>query len=215
MNRFHRERATTKFRVGFSLPDPIVSGGEDTHFMDSWAAPCGMANEQRNIVTMELAAPLEWRSAPRAEDEAAVRRVIESTGFFHPFEVEIAVELVQERLTKGPASGYEFVFVEQAGVVLGYACYGLIGCTEGSYDLYWIAVDSQHQGRGLGRQLLKQAEQAIRQRQGRRIYIETSNRPLYQSTRGFYEKSGYREEAVLKDFYAPGDDKVIYGKALT
>jgi hypothetical protein len=46
------------------------------------------------------------------------------------------------------------------------------------------------------------------------VYIETSNRPQYEPTRGFYLRCGYRIDAVLEDFYAAGDAKVIYVKAL-
>lgn len=148
-------------------------------------------------------------------DREHVRRIVESTGFFRADEVDVAVELVDERLAKGPASGYEFVFADRGEHAVGYACFGPIACTIGSYDLYWIAVDAGQQGTGLGRLLLKAAEDAIRRRDGRHVYIETSNRPQYTPTRGFYDRCGYRLAAVLPDFYAPGDDKVIYVKDLT
>jgi GNAT superfamily N-acetyltransferase len=139
---------------------------------------------------------------------------VASTGFFYPDEVAVAEELVLERLAKGPASGYHFVFAEIGGQVAGYASYGHIACTRASYDLYWIAVDPRHQGRGLGRLVLAEAEKCIRAAGGRRVYIETSNREQYQSTRGFYLRCGYECEAILTEFYGPGDDKVIYVKAL-
>ena len=157
---------------------------------------------------------IHWRNELRPADELAIRQIVESTGFFHPYEVDIAVELAQERLTRGPASGYEFVLADLNGETVGYSCFGLIGCTLASYDLYLIAVSRDQQGRGLGGRLLEASEQRIRAANGLRVYIETSNRPLYLSTRGFYLKSGYREEAVLRDFYAPHDDKVIYVKTL-
>jgi hypothetical protein len=49
---------------------------------------------------------------------------------------------------------------------------------------------------------------------GTRIYIETSHRADYEATRGFYERCGYRLEAVLADYYAPGDGRAIYVKGL-
>ena len=36
----------------------------------------------------------------------------------------------------------------------------------------------------------------------------------YQSTRRFYEACGYHLEAILKQFYSPHDDKMIYLKLL-
>jgi ribosomal protein S18 acetylase RimI-like enzyme len=147
-------------------------------------------------------------------DRDAVRAIVESTGFFNPAEVGIAVELVDERLAKGPASGYHFVFAERDGRVGGYTCYGLITGTAASYDLYWIAVDASHRRGGLGRRLMAETERLIREAGGQRVYAETSNRGQYAPTRAFYERCGYHLEAMLKDFYAPGDDKVIFVKAL-
>lgn len=154
------------------------------------------------------------RDETQAPDRDAVRRIVESTGYFAPYEVDVAVELVDERLAKGLASGYYFLFAEREGETIGYACYGPIACTRHSYDLYWIAVDAAHQRSGWGRRLLAASEQRIRQAGGQRIYIETSNRAQYATTRAFYERCGYVCEAVLRDFYAPGDDKVIYVRAL-
>ena len=102
-----------------------------------------------------------------------------------------------------------------AGRTVGYTCYGLIACTLASYDLYWIAVEESHRGGGLGRVLLEESERRIKAVGGQRVYIETSNRAQYLPTRGFYLRCGYSEEAVLKDFYAPGDDKVIYSRAVS
>jgi D-alanine-D-alanine ligase len=147
-------------------------------------------------------------------DEAQVREIVAATGLFRPNEVEVAAELVRERLDKGEASGYEFVFAEQDGVVLGYACYGLNTVTLASYDLYWIAVRPNLQGKGIGRQLLSAVEEKIAAAGGKQIYIETSHRADYAPTRIFYERCGYALEAVLRDYYAPGDDRAIYVRRL-
>jgi GNAT superfamily N-acetyltransferase len=157
---------------------------------------------------------LELRDQAIPADEAAVREIVASTGFFHGAEVDVAVELVHERLIKGDASGYFFLFAEIDGRTAGYACYGPIACTVGSYDLYWIAVHHQYQHHGIGRTLLLATERKIAEARGRRIYVETSSREQYQPTRNFYEHFAYRVEAVLPEFYAPGDGKVIYSKVL-
>jgi len=145
-------------------------------------------------------------------DRDDVRRIVDSTGFFYPDEVDMAVELVQAHLEQGSDSGYYFVFAHDGGGVHGYTCYGPIACTRGSFDLYWIAVDKSRQQQGLGRELLKHTEERIQAAGGRRIYIETSARELYQPTQRFYERCGYEAEARLKDFYATGDSKIIYVK---
>ncbi|MCI0332587.1 MAG: GNAT family N-acetyltransferase [Planctomycetes bacterium] len=147
-------------------------------------------------------------------DREVVRSIVERTGFFRPDEVGIAVELVDERLSRGATSGYHFVFVEVGNAVAGYACYGPIACTSASYDLYWIAVDPRFQRQGIGRLLNEAVESRVAAGGGERIYVDTSGRPQYAPTRAFYEHGGFRCEARLADFYAAGDDRMIYVKAV-
>jgi ribosomal protein S18 acetylase RimI-like enzyme len=93
-------------------------------------------------------------------------------------------------------------------------CFGPVDGTQGSFDLYWIVVAAAGQGGGLGRRLLAESEARMRARGGRLCWVETSGRREYAPTRAFYERHGYRVEARLADFYAPGDDKWIFVKAL-
>jgi GNAT superfamily N-acetyltransferase len=149
-----------------------------------------------------------------ASDPPAVRAITRSTGFFYDDEVDTAVELVEERLARGIKSGYHFLFADHEGRAVGYTSYGLIACTRTSWDLYWIAVHSDMRGKGLGTVLLQESEKRISALGGTRVYIETSARALYDPTRAFYLARGYREEARLADYYAPGDAKVIYVKEI-
>jgi GNAT superfamily N-acetyltransferase len=148
------------------------------------------------------------------QDREAVRALVDRTGFFNRDEVGIAVELVESHLADGEASGYRFIFAELDGALAGYACYGAIACTAASYDLYWIAVEPNFQRHGIGRVLISAVESQVSASAGERIYIDTSGRDQYRPTRAFYERSGFRCEARLADFYAPGDDRVIYVKRL-
>lgn len=161
---------------------------------------------------MDSPLSLEYRYEVAPADCDAVREIVDSTGFFNLPEVGIAVELVEERLAKGLASGYYFVFALSEGRVCGYSCYGPIAGTLHSHDLYWIAVHRNFQRHGLGATLLAHTEERILHDGGHRIYVETSSRDLYQPTRRFYERHGYRLEADIQDFYAPGDNKLIYVK---
>jgi D-alanine-D-alanine ligase len=155
---------------------------------------------------------VRFRYNVTSNDPEVVRCIVAATGFFYPHEVDVAVELVTERLAKGDASGYHFVFAEDDDGVIGYACYGPIACTVGSHDFYWLAVDPARQGRGVGRRLVDETERLIHDMGGRHVYIETSNRPQYHPTRKFYERCGYEVIAVLPDFYDRGDDKMILRK---
>jgi acetoin utilization deacetylase AcuC-like enzyme/GNAT superfamily N-acetyltransferase len=157
---------------------------------------------------------IELREELQSEDPGRIRHLVAITGFFSQEEVDVAEELARERLARAAASGYHFVMAEQYGRLVGYTCYGQIPCTAGSYDLYWIAVHPDIQGKGLGQRLLQKTERLIRDAGGSRIYVDTSQRLQYASTRAFYENAGYRLDAVLTEFYAPGDNKVIYCKSL-
>jgi D-alanine-D-alanine ligase len=160
---------------------------------------------------------MQWRVTLQESDAAAVQALVAATGFFSEAELQIAVELVEETLSRGKESDYEFVFADapgKPGRLLGYTCYGPIPETHSSYDLYWIAVSPEQQRQGLGHELLQETEQLARQQGARRMFVDTSGREQYTPTRNFYERMGYRAEARLIDFYAPGDDKVIYAKSL-
>jgi acetoin utilization deacetylase AcuC-like enzyme/GNAT superfamily N-acetyltransferase len=158
--------------------------------------------------------PYRIRHHVEPRDPHRVRRLAESTGFFSRAEVNVAEELVLERIAKGPESGYYFVFMEVNGQTAGYACYGPVPMTASTFDLYWIVVAPISQGKGLGRMILMEVERLIRQAGGTALYAETSGRSRYASTRAFYERMGFRTASVLEDFYAPGDGKIIYAKTL-
>lgn len=155
-----------------------------------------------------------YRTETSQNDIAAVRRITEDTGFFRPDEVDVAVELIEEQLAKGDVSGYYYVFADVDGKPMGYVCYGPTPCTIGSFDLYWIVVDKDSQGLGLGRELMRRAEIAAAGMGCKRMYVETSGKELYRPTQQFYERVGYSQAARLPDFYDVGDDKIIYQKNL-
>lgn len=157
----------------------------------------------------------KWRTEPRASDANAIREIVTSTGFFHDFEVDVAVELVEERLSRGQASGYHFLFLAEEETPTAYACFGPNSCTEGSWDLYWIAVHATRRGQGLGKAILREVEARVTKAGGRVLWIETSSRAIYEPTRAFYLASGCTEAARMKNFYAVGDDKVVYMREMT
>ncbi len=150
----------------------------------------------------------------RHADVEKLAALTDSTGFFYPEEITVAKELLTESATKGEGSGY-FVYVAESGDnLVGYVCFGQSPLTRGTWDIYWIATDPDHQGAGIGTRLLRKAEHEISRKGGRLIVVETSSRELYRPTRSFYLSRGYREMAIIPDFYDVGDGKVIYGKAM-
>jgi ribosomal protein S18 acetylase RimI-like enzyme len=151
-------------------------------------------------------------------DRAGVIRILENAGNFTDDEVATAIELIDEWLEGGEASGYLTYVVDSVGDdgvgVLGYVCFGPTPLTDSTYDLYWIAVDkSSHRG-GVGKRLLKFVEEEVDRRGGRLLLIETSSQETYGGTIQFYERTGYELVGKVKDYYKADDDKLIFAKRL-
>jgi ribosomal protein S18 acetylase RimI-like enzyme len=155
---------------------------------------------------------IRFRTNPKPEDIETVRDIVVSTGFFYEFEVPVAVELIEEAVLEGDDSGYHFIFAEVGGKTVAYSCYGHIAGTDAGYDLYWIATHNSCRGTGIGKVLLEETHKKAKERGARYIIAETSTLEKYLPTRLFYEKNGYNKDAVIDDYYKPGDGKVIYVK---
>jgi len=146
-------------------------------------------------------------------DREAVHRILLQREVFNDKEVQVALEVLDEYFRKGAAeSGYEAYGSFSGPKLGGYLCFGPIPLTDERYDLYWIAVDEEMSEKGVGKSLLQFMENKIRERGGRKIYAETSSTTAYHPARSFYRKNGYAVTAVLKEYYRPGDDKIIFLK---
>jgi ribosomal protein S18 acetylase RimI-like enzyme len=149
---------------------------------------------------------------PAAADKRAILDLSARTGAFSAEEVATVEELFDAYLNLPDHGGYFFLVYREEQRPLGYACYGPVALTQGTYDLYWIAVDPDVQARGIGAALLARVESEVIALGGRMLLVETSGRPDYERTRRFYERQGYSRAATLDDYYAPNDDLVIYRK---
>jgi GNAT superfamily N-acetyltransferase len=152
--------------------------------------------------------------ALRPSDREPLHQLLEDTGVFTDEEVGIALELIDIVLDKPEQTDYEIAVYDEGDGPLGYTCAGPTPGTEGTVDLYWIAVAPALHGRGIGHALQQHVEDAVLSRQGRLVIAETSSTPRYDATRMFYHRCGYAEVARIPGYYRPGDDLVVYGKYL-
>ncbi|MEO0988029.1 MAG: GNAT family N-acetyltransferase [Cyanobacteria bacterium J06639_14] len=97
---------------------------------------------------------------------------------------------------------------------VGVAYYAPERMTAGTWNLYLIAIRPDRQGQGRGKALLRYVEQRLTARGERLLLVETSGLDSFESTRAFYHKCGYKEEARIRNFYDLGDDKLVFCKAL-
>jgi ribosomal protein S18 acetylase RimI-like enzyme len=164
-----------------------------------------------------------------------IAEILRASKVFSAAEIAVALELFDEAIAdyglliagerpnqqsalpvghpSNPQSDYLFLgaFTPEE-VLVGYACWGPTPATDRTWDLYWIAVDTALQGAGIGTILLEEVERRLVGQHARMLIAETSSRSDYAATRGFYERRGYAEAARVRDFYAPGDDRIIFVK---
>jgi GNAT superfamily N-acetyltransferase len=148
-----------------------------------------------------------------AADRGRIEEITRATGVFRDDEIAVALEVFDEAVRAAPGSTYSVLAAELEGRVAGWICWGPTPCTLGTYDLYWMAVDPEQQGNGIGSALLAEMEQRLAGT-ARLIMIETAGRREYAPTRAFYQTRGYAATATIADFYAPGDDLIVFVKAL-
>ena len=162
------------------------------------------------------AAPRIGPLSPAHRDRLAA--ILAATRAFSAEEVEVALELFDETLgthSPAPPTGSDYTFLgafTPEDELVGYACYGPTPGTDRTYDLYWIAVDPASQRAGIGTILLDEVERRLQGQHARLLVIETSSRSDYARTRAFYGRRGYADTARVREFYAPGDDRVILTK---
>jgi GNAT superfamily N-acetyltransferase len=147
----------------------------------------------------------------RRSDRGPLTELIRGTGMFSDAEVAIALELIDVVLDRPGQRDYIIHVYDDRGAVRGYYCIGPTPGTEGTFDLYWIAVTRESQGTGIGGALDGHARDLVRSMGGRLLIAETSSTPRYDTTRRFYTGRGYEEVARIRGYYRPDDDLVVYG----
>jgi ribosomal protein S18 acetylase RimI-like enzyme len=158
--------------------------------------------------------PIRWHQAISQDDVEAIHVIVANSGVFSVEEIDVAVELAEDALARKETSDYHFMLADRGGQLAGYTCFGRIPLTDARYDLYWIVVDGNAQQQGIARGLLDETETAVKALGGKALYAETSSRTIYNPAHEFYRKCGFELTARLADFYADGDDKLIFAKKL-
>ena len=95
------------------------------------------------------------------QDSPALIKIAHETGVFKPVEIE-ALEEVLEDFHAGHHLHGKCIVYEQEGQPIGFAYYAPAAMTDRTWQLWWIAVRKDQQGRGLGAELLRFVENDIR-----------------------------------------------------
>ncbi|NJK57133.1 MAG: GNAT family N-acetyltransferase [Pleurocapsa sp. SU_5_0] len=129
------------------------------------------------------------------------------------FPSDMLDEMISGYFNQKSESEYWFTYEDSKPVAIAYC--GLERMTEGTWNLYLIAVHPDYQGQGLGTSMLHYIEQMLTARGERVMLVETSSLGTFEGTREFYRKCGYDEEARIREFYQAGEDKIVFRKSLT
>jgi len=145
-----------------------------------------------------------------ADDLTSAKDVIDTLGLFPG---DMLDEMAEPFLT-GMAADDLWCVDMDAQIVLGLVYCSQERMTDGTWNLLLIAVRESEQGQGVGSRLTRRLEQTLSQRNGRVLIVETSALPDFDRTRAVYNRLDYVEVARIPEFYAAGEDKVVFWKRL-
>jgi ribosomal protein S18 acetylase RimI-like enzyme len=147
------------------------------------------------------------------DDTNKLLDLAEATGLFEPNQIEELDQMLGQYFSDG-INTEGLWFTDDENELVGVVYVAPERMTEGTWNLYLIAVHPDYQRKGRGAALLNHVEQMLAERGERVLLVETSGLEDFEYVRTFYRKSGYEEEARIREFYKAGDDKIIFRKAL-
>ncbi len=146
----------------------------------------------------------------KPQDIPGLKEVLDSSELFPS---EYLDDMISDFLNNNDTSEIWFTCVDNdRPLALGYCVPEKL--TNGTYNLYAIAVRKEFQGQGIGQRMMRFIESLLAENGNRILIVETSSIDQYALTRKFYGKLGYRQEAIIKDFWNEGEDKIIFWKKL-
>lgn len=143
-------------------------------------------------------------------DLKSLKAVIDSNDLF-PSQL---LDEMAENFLADPDSPEWWLTSELGGKPVAVAYCAPEKMTEGTYNLYLIAVHKDVQGQGIGAAIMRFVEDMLSAAGARILIVETSGLPGFHLTRKFYDKLGYQREAVIREFYKEGEDKIVFWKKL-
>jgi ribosomal protein S18 acetylase RimI-like enzyme len=145
----------------------------------------------------------------RADDIPALRQILDQTELFPS---EMLKEMLMPALDGSHPALWLTAHLDGSAIGFSYTEPEMLA--EGAWNMLAIAIAPDHQGKGHGADLVRATEAQLRQNAQRLLIVETSGLAAYAATRRFYDTAGYDQEARIRDFWADGDDKVIFRKRL-
>jgi GNAT superfamily N-acetyltransferase len=156
------------------------------------------------------------RAATPADTEA-IRRLAIDNHMFEPDEMDGFDEMMNG-FFNGSLEGHSWIVaLDRDEQVAGAGYFAPEPFADRMWNLYFLAVRPDGHGGGVGGDIITWVEQTLRElgdTQARVLIVETSSTDGYEQARSFYAKHGFVEEARIRQFYGPADDKVVFWKSL-
>jgi ribosomal protein S18 acetylase RimI-like enzyme len=146
----------------------------------------------------------------KPNDLKRLKEVIDSTGLFPS---ELLDDMTNDFFTNQDTSDI-WLTKEVDNIPVAVVYFAPERMTEGTFNLYLIAIDQKFQGKGIGSEMMRYVENLLREKGNRILIVETSSLPEFELTRKFYDNLGYAREAVIREFYQEGEDKIVFWKKL-
>lgn len=153
------------------------------------------------------------RSA-EAGDRDAILALVLSTGLLEAGEIDALAAIFDSQTHEASAVHPVWTVNDDSGDITAVAYAEPEVMAEGAWNLRLIAVHPGCQRGGLGSALLGFVERALADMGGRLLVVDTSGHEAFAGVRDFYRRAGYVQEATIRDFWQPGDDKVVFTKRL-
>ena len=122
-------------------------------------------------------------------------------------------EMISDYFNNAETEDHWFTFlIDEKPVAIGYCIPEKL--TEGTYNLLAIGVSQNAQRKGVASAMMEYIEQQLKQNNGRLLLVETSSDEAQIAARKLYQKIGYKQVAVIDDFWKEGEDKIVFLKQL-
>lgn len=147
-------------------------------------------------------------------DTDALITVALSSSLFEPHQIDELRGMLAAYFSAPPETSEIWVMDDDHGGA-GVAYAAPERMTDGTWNLYLIAIHADHQRQGRGTALLNYVERLLAGRGQRLLLVETSGTKDFDYVRTFYRNNGFDEEARIRDFYADRIDKIVFRKIIS
>lgn len=139
-----------------------------------------------------------------------LKNVLDSCGLFPS---EYLDEMISDYFNNSATQDIWFTYIDNnSPVAIGYCVPEKL--TNGTYNLLAIGVSKHYQRKGIAIEMMNHIEQELKSKGGRILIVETSSDDAQIGARKLYKKIGYTQEAVIRDFWNEGEDKIVFWKKL-